>query len=128
MSITPNVNEEQVKTASKYPWAVALLFFGALIGFFVPKFTESKDQTIGEMKERVEKMAQTINFYRQKDAFKDSLLRVERERSLQETQQLKRDNDSLQKLLFDTNTKGLERVISIIENGKSAVVIKPKKK
>ena len=125
MSIAPRVS---IKDVHKMPLAYALILLGALTGWLLPKAFSSKDETIGAMQQRVDKLNQTVEFYRSKEAMKDSLLRLERERAGSDNVNLKRENDSLQKLLFDTKTEGLERVIKIIENGKSTVVIKPKKK
>ena len=125
MSIAPKVS---MKDVHKMPLAYALLILGGLIGWVLPKAFSSKDETIQSKDERIDKLTETVKFYRSKEAFKDSLLRLERERAGNENVALKKDNDSLQKLLFETKTEGLERVIKIIENGKSTVVIKPKKK
>ncbi|WP_316851151.1 hypothetical protein [Pedobacter agri] len=125
MSIAPKVN---IKEIHKMPLAYALLLFGLFLGWLLPKAFSSKDETINTLNERVEKLNKTVEFYRTKDSFKDSLLRSERDRTGVENFALKKENDSLQKLLFIKTTEGLERVIKIIENGKSTVVIKPKKK
>jgi len=110
------------------PLAFTLLLTAFFLGWLLPKAFSSKDETIVSLNQRVEKLNKTVEFYRTKDALKDSLLRLERDNDGNENVRLKRSNDSLQKLLFDTKTEGLERVIKIIENGKASVVIKPEKK
>ncbi|WP_231464645.1 hypothetical protein [Pedobacter sp. Leaf132] len=125
MGLAPKVG---IKDIHKMPLAYALLTFGLFLGWLLPKAFSSKDETIATQDKRIDKLNKTIEFYRTKDALKDSLLRIERDNDGAENTKLKRSNDSLQKLLFDTKTEGLERVIKIIENGKTSVVIKPGKK
>ncbi len=125
MGIVPNAS---IKNVHKMPWAYVILLLGGLIGFFAPIALKSKDETAESKEQSIQRLTKTIEFYRVKDAYKDSLQREELKRVIQEKNLWQGKYDSLSKFVFDNNTKGLERVISIIQDGKSAVVIKPKKK
>ncbi|MFN0254521.1 hypothetical protein [Pedobacter ureilyticus] len=125
---TDLIDETKVNLWQKFGLAVLAILATSLAWWLLPKFTNSKDETIKKQQESIERLKSTVEYYRKNKDFADSTLRVENKELKMENKDLRRENDSIRDLRFNDNTKGLERVISIIQNGKSAVVIKPKKR